>query len=340
MKCKQKKMNHGQRYIPLKYSEMVKCGIQFPDWQRLTSANHIQKIYNEIKLYMETYKIQPMLPGCLTLCHCHPDIWIMVDGQHRFLALKRLYDEQKIDITVMCCILEVEKESDAHHWFSIVNSNLPLTRIPASQRLTIPNQAVELLYRQCPLIFSDSEHPRRPHINKQELASRIAIVMATIPELSTQTPDFIVSKLNEHNQWLTTQPLTIFQYPGESAELIEKYMIQARKKGGYLFGMYKQYEFVKNCFNNSKSTEYKKQRISKQLRNKVWTTFVGTKYDGNCYSCQSPIDINSFHAGHIIPESKGGQNVLSNLRPVCASCNLSCGVHNLDEFKMQFSVNK
>ena len=65
-------------------------------------------------------------------------------------------------------------------------------------------------------------------------------------------------------------------------------IVQARKKGGYLFGMYKQYEFVKNCFQNSKSTEYKKQRISKQLRNKVWTTFVGTKYEGGSKNPTSP----------------------------------------------------
>lgn len=44
----------------------------------------------------------------------------------------------------------------------------------------------------------------------------------------------------------------------------------------------------------------------------------------------------SFHCGHIIPECKGGETILSNLKPICQKCNLSMGTNNMEEFMKIF----
>ena len=44
----------------------------------------------------------------------------------------------------------------------------------------------------------------------------------------------------------------------------------------------------------------------------------------------------SFHCGHVIPECKGGKTNLSNLKPICQTCNLSMGTKNMDEFMKKF----
>ncbi len=39
--------------------------------------------------------------------------------------------------------------------------------------------------------------------------------------------------------------------------------------------------------------------------------------------CTNKITPFTYHVGHNIPESKGGETTISNLFPVCAKCNLS-----------------
>jgi 5-methylcytosine-specific restriction endonuclease McrA len=335
--------------------------IQVPEWQRLTSEKHITEIYQSILSYVKEYNIQPVLPGCLTVCKCN-QTYIMVDGQHRFLAFKKLFYDHKIDIKIMCCVIEVKNEEEAHHWFRIVNSNLPLTRLPAHQRLTVPNQVAERIASMYPKVFSESDRPRRPHISKQELASQIALTISNNPLLINSTADELEQKLLEYNQWMSTQPVDTFKYPGDDMKTLTKHMNDIRtKKGGCYFGMYKQYEFVRNSLvliqntpttsqsTTTTRTQYtppittqhlkiiKKQSIPQRLRYEVWKKFNGDVMTGKCYCCNRSIRLEEFHCGHIVPESQGGCTDVSNLKPICSSCNLSCGTKNLDEFKKLFN---
>jgi len=52
-----------------------------------------------------------------------------------------------------------------------------------------------------------------------------------------------------------------------------------------------------------------------------------------CVCCKSTyITQMSFHCGHIIAESRGGETIVSNLRPICQNCNSSMGQTNMDDF--------
>lgn len=82
-----------------------------------------------------------------------------------------------------------------------------------------------------------------------------------------------------------------------------------------------------------KTTKTKKQTIPKVLKIEIWDTHIGNdKRIGNCYCCKKEIDCMHFECGHIIPESKGGDLSITNLRPVCSLCNKSIGNKNMDEF--------
>lgn len=83
---------------------------------------------------------------------------------------------------------------------------------------------------------------------------------------------------------------------------------------------------------------YKKQSISSTLKRKVWDTHIGQTIGQHKCLCCNLTDITqlSFHCGHIVPESKGGETTLSNLRPICQNCNSSMGTKNMIDFMNNF----
>ena len=74
-----------------------------------------------------------------------------------------------------------------------------------------------------------------------------------------------------------------------------------------------------------KTTHNYKEPIPKRIRELVWTTNNGETFAHKCYVswCDNTINVFNFQVGHDIPESKGGTIDIDNLKPICASCNLS-----------------
>lgn len=68
-----------------------------------------------------------------------------------------------------------------------------------------------------------------------------------------------------------------------------------------------------------------KDKIPRALREQVWITHVGRKFETKCLTtwCQNTITVFDFQCGHNVPESKGGSTDISNLYPICSRCNLS-----------------
>ena len=84
----------------------------------------------------------------------------------------------------------------------------------------------------------------------------------------------------------------------------------------------------------------KRKTIPKSVKDKIWNLTFGREAGvGGCYCCQEQIDSKSFHAGHIVSVHHGGSNNIDNLKPICATCNLSMGTQNLEEFKKQYYDN-
>lgn len=77
----------------------------------------------------------------------------------------------------------------------------------------------------------------------------------------------------------------------------------------------------------AKRGKTRKQTIPVRLREAVWTAQMGKVFEGKCYVtwCNNIITVFDFQCGHDIPESKGGQTTIQNLRPICSRCNLSMG---------------
>lgn len=93
--------------------------------------------------------------------------------------------------------------------------------------------------------------------------------------------------------------------------------------------------FHQNRYTNHSFKKHKKENIPLLLKRNVWNTYIGEEIGkSKCYCCElTDITQFSFHCGHVISEYYGGKLKISNLRPICQSCNSSMGIMNLYEYK-------
>lgn len=89
-----------------------------------------------------------------------------------------------------------------------------------------------------------------------------------------------------------------------------------------------------NSFQNEILKKNKKLAISATVKKLVWNVNIGEEFGKSKCLCCKVTDITqmSFHCGHIIAESQGGETIVSNLRPICQNCNSSMGSKNMDDF--------
>jgi len=78
----------------------------------------------------------------------------------------------------------------------------------------------------------------------------------------------------------------------------------------------------------------RKKHISSTIKRLVWNTHIGEEIGKcKCLCCKTTsITQLSFNCGHIVAEANGGDNVVSNLKPICQNCNSSMGTKNMDIF--------
>jgi len=84
----------------------------------------------------------------------------------------------------------------------------------------------------------------------------------------------------------------------------------------------------------------KKKSIPKVVKDLTWQRWIGDDIaKAKCLCCGiNEIKMNSFHCGHVISEADGGPTTVDNLRPVCATCNLSMRTQNMEKFKGQHGL--
>lgn len=81
----------------------------------------------------------------------------------------------------------------------------------------------------------------------------------------------------------------------------------------------------------------KRKPINKNLRDSVWLKYMGNKAEGKCYCCQiRTIHITDFQVGHNKAVAKGGNNDISNLRPICGPCNRGMGTMSIEKYKNKY----
>ena len=84
-----------------------------------------------------------------------------------------------------------------------------------------------------------------------------------------------------------------------------------------------------------KPEEKKKRRkpITAAIKKQVWNINIGEEIGKSKCQCCKITDITqiTFICGYIISDVNGGDNKVSNLKPICQKCNLKMGLKNMSE---------
>ena len=230
------------------------------------------------------------------------------DGQHRYYAYKKFYDETNINFKFSYMVKVCNSKEELRNYFRDLNNVFILHEIILDDdKIDLLERIKTYMKNKYPCHISQSANPRFPNINIDQLVNYL------LNSFNTDNYKNIISKMELLNTKIK-----------EELKISNKeYYDISIKKQGFFIG----YLFIKT------ETEIKRKKIPLTVRNNLWVKTYNDNINGNCYVCSCKITLHNFHAGHKISIKKGGTNNINNLEIVCSSCNLSMGMQDLDEFK-------
>ncbi len=319
----------NNRYIGVIRSSMLMTfPIEIPNIQRIRDDDKVNEIvaYQQLKL-KQTGACNFI--GCINIYYCAENQQLyLVDGQHRFEAIKQI--SRSISIPVCVEVVKVSTIQELKENYNMINKNTPLPEFPDTIDKTIPESVANYYKQRYPDIWSNSMRPRRPNINFNHFQEALGVL---VDRMEIKTASELQIILDEHNDKLRRVIRT---------DVSEKQIIKCLESGLY-FGLYNhvsdeyRYDWVREILNIDKAVVQApktKRDIPKKIRSDAWKKYVGTDNgEVPCLCCRTTkITPFEFHAGHVISEANGGPTTVENIRPICGGCNLSMGTRDMREF--------
>jgi len=350
--------NNSDTIIKLVDSKMLvnafnKNFLKIPQFQRDIDLEKINNIKNMITNNANNWLIQQgfITIGVVDMCS---DSYYIIDGQHRFIAIKEII-ESNINYNHPICIIIIRfnttQQMESH--FATINTNTQIEPI----YLYFNNEVIRSTILKVKDWLSNTFGKAfRKTKNKTDSNHNYHIDEF----ISLFNPD-AVKKLYDDSNNGNYNDVDFFKdsiMRGNSDAQLKLLEMQVRNVRQYcmtnkdydkcsnnnFFIAYDNINISDFIFNNLDDIEIgcpfkPKIKIPSKLRKEVWKKRNGSNMNGTCFCCNDNLEIDNFHAGHIIAEILGGQTILSNLEPICIGCNLGMGTQNLNDFKRSLFIS-
>jgi hypothetical protein len=309
------------------FSHFMKKNPTIPACQREYINERIAEFYNKITTFY--YENNEEKTPYLGIIHCgkieekKEELYIL-DGQHRFYALKKFYEENKVDFTVQYILKKCSSKNELKEYFRDLNNHFLLHEIILNDEdLDKAEEIKKYIKKKYSKHISKSIKPNFPNINLDQVANYL------LQSFGNNDITTILQKMENINNEIRENIKYQAETDSNEIELDEKiakgYLYEmAMKKNGFFLA----YLFV------SKDVE-RRRKIPKTVRDNLWNkSFNG--FDGYCYVCKTDVKYNNFHAGHKKSVKNGGNDTIHNLEILCSTCNLSMGIQDMEEFKKKY----
>jgi hypothetical protein len=314
-----------------------KCNLRCPDFQRVLKEGIVKEIEDEHK--SKTLNTILFEVGYLN------DEYYLLDGQHRYQALQNIGNK---DYEFTIHLHKLNTYDELKSLFFLINKN---TTIP-DEWIAITNHSnIKIHLKQIyqldifKEILKTSNKPYKPNISRSKFEDLIVDLYSKDYKITTEH----IIKLNAFYKTLSYD-----NFPSSSGKTNQEYLKLCNDKGGCYIGMVIQkrdnYDILvdnlKKIYDNKciEPTTYGniKKKIPSNVREIVWKNYLSdtgqTSNEIKCpvSICNKIIDGFNFECGHIMSEKNNGKIALTNLRPICSSCNKSMGSRNWDDFEKMF----
>ena len=334
----------GNRIIgKINNKDLIGFDITIPNEQRIMDSSKVEEIVEYQQLYNKKYNSFNFM-GVINIHLCN-NTYFLVDGQHRFNALKKLtyMGYELIDVSIE--IVKVNSIDELKRNYTLINKNTPLPEFPESIDKNIPETVALYFFEKYPDIWSQSntKRVRRPHLNKNDFQEALGILTEKLELDSSIKLKMLLEDYNTKlSQWSVTH------YPNYKTYKDPLKIQQKCQQTNMYLGLFTHksndygYDWVKYIIKDQtgeditlpkpKSTNGAK--VPQSIRKQSWHQNIGVSVgSAKCICCNiNVISQLNFEAGHIQPKSKGGPNTLDNLLPICGECNRSMSDTPMDEY--------
>ena len=324
--------------------------IVIPNFQRDIQESKVDEIVNQFKEEHKTHQNYFIKHGyVMCLCKIGKKLYL-IDGQHRYKALKRVYNEGFVG-SVLVRIQLCESIDEMKKDFALlnINSNIPIVytyfedEFVQELLLNLKSQ-LKTHYGSC-FSRSSSKTCHRMHIddfmglldveyvkslylqnNKVQLFEKLEVMNEVVKLILSEHDEneihSYISKndypiVKEHGFYLSLKNVNWTQHFVDPKNMIEINLLPTKNT-------------------KTQKSVYKKKQIPKALREVVIHNHFGDRFISHCFVCYKSLNRNDVQIGHIEPEVKGGETIESNLRCICKCCNSSMGMENMLEFKATY----
>lgn len=330
-----------------------KLNIETPIEQRLLDKSKVQEIVHYHDCYYKSGKNKFNFLGCINIHSCNETKKnYLIDGQHRFNAIKCLINKNKYkNIKIMIEVIEVETYEELKENYKLINTNTELPQFPDNIDKSIPERVASYFFNEYSELFISKRKPPRPYLNKNDFQEALGFFcMKYKEELKTDiSEDELKKEIISKNEKMMKWSIDSYKANIRKLKKWDEYKLICDHHKFYL-GMYNSVnedfvykwisELIEYCTGLKVKSKKKKRKkkIPVQIRANVWNEWIGNSTTGLCFSCRnSKLDnMKNWECGHIISEKDGGDLSINNLRPLCPSCNRSMGARNMKDYVKEF----
>lgn len=323
--------------------QLLELDIQTPEIQRIVDNDVVNEIVDYQIHYVKKHKTFNFL-GVINIHYVREKRkYYLIDGQHRFQAIKQLTDKGHTNIDIFVEIVEVDNFNALKENYRMINKNTQLPEFSEEIDKSIPERVALYFKNKYPSMWSKTSRARRPHIYFSFFQESLGFLTE---KMKISTSEELKKVVEDYNTILSHWDISHFP----DHKTITSNIYTKCKQSGLYLGLFKYvhddfgYKWVKKIIEHQtgeivkcekqKQKQKQKQSIPKKVKNDSWDTYIGKEYGiAYCISCNSTeIQQKNFIGGHIVSEKNGGTVTLNNIIPICSECNLSMGCRNMDDF--------
>ena len=345
-KFKNKITINNRIYGKINNIDLMGIEIIIPNEQRLKDDLKIQEIIDYQNGYFKQNCYYNFM-GVINI-HLHNNSYYLVDGQHRYFAIKTLTNQGHKKIEIMVELVKIDDLHVLKHNYELINKNTELPEFPESIDKNIPESVAHDFFDRYENIWSNTKRTRRPHINKNNFQESLGVITEKLGITETHKLKQIIETYNDKLKYWPFSNFPGYKTFKDHNKIEEK----CRKTGLYL-GLFPfkddgyGYGWVKSILHEYTGKEIKirkpnfKIKLPQKVRIDSWNNYIGEDIGSVlCICCnQSKITQSNFQAGHITPKSKGGSDTIDNIIPICSQCNGSMMTKNMEDYIKEYYPN-